>query len=143
MPIILFGLLCCIVLLPHVTHAQQDMPRVIIIEADPKRIITRIIQKPDFEFGLTLENRTTQEEVGDLVIALGPLTRSDGVVEAESKLQSAVDKSASTQVVLPPGSRRIVTISGRLPQPTQYTSWLALTHGGRTDGIVSRPNLLS
>lgn len=133
MPIILFGLLCSIVLLPHVTHAQQDVPRVVIIEADPHRTIARTIQQPDFAFGLTLENRHLQEEVRDLVIALGPLTRGDGVVEADRMLRSAVDQSPSTQVILPPGSRRIVTISGYLPQPMQYTSWLALTHGGRTD----------
>jgi hypothetical protein len=116
----------------HAARMQQE-PRVVILEADPNRSIARTLQMADFAFSLTLENQNTEVEIGDLVITVGPLARADGVVDAGSTLSFAISGQAASPIVLRPGERRLLTVSGRLPQQSQYTSWLSLAQADRFD----------
>jgi hypothetical protein len=106
---------------PPGVWAQEARPRVVVLESDPSRNIARTVRQTDFQFGLTLENQNSEKDVDDLEITLGPLVRSDGVVEDGAVLTSTMDSPASTPLVVTRGGRRVLTVSGRLPQPAQYT----------------------
>jgi len=112
---------------------QLGQPKVKILEADTNNTVTRVVTRSDFRFSLTLIEQTGQVDINDLQIDLGPLTRTDGVVDSSAKIDWSSEGRKSNPLFLPSNGRRILTLLGELPEPAEYTVWLSLTYGDQLE----------
>jgi hypothetical protein len=85
----------------------------------------------DFSFPLTLTEQSGQADIDDLRVTLGPLTRKDGSSGLAARWSAGSNQGKPLAVKR--HDNQALTLSGELPERTDYTSWLSLRYADQLD----------
>lgn len=107
------------------TIVRMGIPVLSLQEADPKNVVNLTVYSQEFNFPLTVME-TGGDAGAKVTIAVGPISREDGVASNAAKIDSP---RTGQEIEVVPHGFHVLNLKGRLPETAKYRTWITLSYG--------------